>query len=56
MEFIIALIPALCWGSLGILSTKFGGNSSQQTLGLTLGGLIFGLVSYFSGYYRMAII
>lgn len=61
MEFIIALIPALCWGSLGILSTKFGGNSSQQTLGLTLGGLIFGLVSYFfwvlpNGYYLDATI
>lgn len=56
MEIVIALIPALCWGSLGILSTKFGGNSSQQTLGLTLGGLIFGIVSYVfwvlpNGYY-----
>lgn len=47
MAFIIALIPSLCWGSLGILSTKFGGNTSQQTLGLTYGGLLFGLICYF---------
>ena len=47
MEFIIALIPSLCWGSLGLLSTKFGGNTSQQTLGLTYGGFLFGLLCYF---------
>ncbi|WP_440329435.1 GRP family sugar transporter [Mitsuokella multacida] len=56
MEYLIALLPALCWGSLGIFSTKFGGNSSQQTMGLTLGGLLFGFLSYFlwvmpHGYY-----
>ncbi|MCV3296613.1 MAG: GRP family sugar transporter [Oenococcus sp.] len=46
MAIIIALIPALCWGSLGLFATKFGGNSSQQTLGLTFGGLIFGVLIY----------
>ncbi|MQS75139.1 GRP family sugar transporter [Companilactobacillus halodurans] len=47
MAILIALIPSLCWGSIGLFSTKFGGNSSQQTLGLTFGGLIFGLLTYF---------
>lgn len=47
MEFLIAIIPSLCWGSLGLLSTKFGGNTSQQTLGLTYGGLLFGVLCYF---------
>lgn len=47
MAFIIAIIPSLCWGALGILSTIFGGNTSQQTLGLTYGGLLFGLLTYF---------
>ncbi|CAJ2234916.1 GRP family sugar transporter [Companilactobacillus paralimentarius] len=46
MEILIALIPSLCWGSIGLFSTKFGGNSSQQTLGLTFGGLIFGVLTY----------
>ncbi|MFX3617835.1 MAG: GRP family sugar transporter [Sporolactobacillus sp.] len=47
MVILIALVPSLCWGSIGLLSSKFGGNSSQQTLGLTFGGLIFGLLTYF---------
>lgn len=56
MTYIFALIPSLCWGSLGLISTKFGGNASQQTLGLTYGGLLFGIISYFTwvlphGYY-----
>lgn len=46
MEFLIAIFPSFCWGSLGLLSTKFGGNASQQTLGLTYGGLFFGLITY----------
>lgn len=46
MAILIALIPSLCWGSIGLFSTKFGGNSSQQTLGLTFGGLIFGILTY----------
>lgn len=47
MAILIALIPTLCWGSIGLFSSKFGGNSSQQTLGLTFGGLIFGILTYF---------
>ncbi|QBO35957.1 glucose transporter [Periweissella cryptocerci] len=46
MDILIALIPSLCWGSIGLLSAKFGGNSSQQTLGLTFGGLLFGVLTY----------
>lgn len=47
MAILIALIPSLCWESIGLLSAKFGGNASQQTLGLTLGGLLFGILTYF---------
>jgi len=46
MAVLIALIPSFCWGSIGLLSAKFGGNSSQQTLGLTFGGLFFGVLTY----------
>ncbi|KGO32223.1 GRP family sugar transporter [Oenococcus alcoholitolerans] len=47
LPLLIAVLPSLCWGSIGLFSSKFGGNSSQQTLGLTFGGLIFGLLIYF---------
>lgn len=47
MEFIIALIPALAWGSTGIFNTKMGGSAAQQTLGTTFGALIFGLATMF---------
>ncbi|MFD1430579.1 GRP family sugar transporter [Lacticaseibacillus mingshuiensis] len=43
MTIIIALIPALAWGSIGLVSGKLGGNAYQQTLGMTLGALIFGI-------------
>lgn len=33
----IALIPALAWGSIGLISGKLGGNANQQTLGMTWG-------------------
>ncbi|WP_461226476.1 GRP family sugar transporter [Lacticaseibacillus suihuaensis] len=43
MAIIIALIPALAWGSIGLVSAKLGGNAYQQTLGMTLGALVFGI-------------
>ncbi|WP_072152526.1 GRP family sugar transporter [Weissella viridescens] len=43
MAILIALIPALAWGSTGIITTKMGGSAAQGTLGMTLGALIFGL-------------
>ncbi|MDT3392295.1 MAG: GRP family sugar transporter, partial [Bacillota bacterium] len=27
MSILIALIPALCWGSIGLVSGKLGGNA-----------------------------
>lgn len=42
MAIIIALIPALAWGSIGLVSGKLGGNAYQQTLGMTIGALVFG--------------
>lgn len=43
MAILIALIPALAWGSIGLVSGKLGGNAQQQTLGMTLGALVFGI-------------
>lgn len=42
-SILIALIPALCWGMVGIISTKMGGNAGQQTLGISVGALLLGI-------------
>ena len=43
MGFLLALIPAIAWGSIGLVSGKLGGNAYQQTLGMTFGALVFGI-------------
>ncbi|MDR3190126.1 MAG: GRP family sugar transporter [Lactobacillaceae bacterium] len=43
MSILIALIPAIAWGSSGIVTNKMGGSAGQGTLGMTFGALIFGL-------------
>lgn len=45
MEILLALIPALCWGSIGLISGRLGGTSYQQTLGMTAGAVLFGIFS-----------
>lgn len=49
MDFaiIMALLPALFWGSVGLVSTKMGGSAAQQTFGMSVGALIFGLITMF---------
>ena len=42
---LIALIPALAWGSIGLISGKLGGTANQQTLGMTWGALLFALIT-----------
>lgn len=44
---LLALVPALAWGSVGLVNTKMGGSAGQQTLGMTFGALIFGLTTMF---------
>lgn len=47
MVVLIALIPALAWGSIGLISGKLGGTPTQQTLGMTSGAVLFGLLTWF---------
>lgn len=47
MSILIALIPALAWGSIGIVTTKMGGTAAQGTLGMTFGALLFALATFF---------
>ncbi|KRL03950.1 GRP family sugar transporter [Liquorilactobacillus oeni] len=42
---LVALIPAVAWGSIGLVSGKLGGNANQQTLGMTWGALLFSLLT-----------
>mgnify|MGYP002181403192 CR=1 FL=1 len=44
---LLALVPALAWGSVGLVNTKMGGSAGQQTLGMTFGALLFGLATMF---------
>ncbi|MDP4164225.1 MAG: GRP family sugar transporter [Bacillota bacterium] len=44
---LLALIPAVCWGSIVLVSVKLGGDAYSQTLGITLGALVFSIVLYF---------
>lgn len=41
---ILALIPALAWGSVGLVSGLLGGSEHQQTLGMTWGALFFSIL------------
>lgn len=43
MGILLALIPTICWGSIGLISGRLGGTSYQQTLGMTAGAVLFGL-------------
>ena len=46
MEYLLALIPALAWGSIGIITAKMGGTSEQKTLGSMTGFMLFSIVVY----------
>lgn len=46
MEYIIALIPALAWGLIGIIAKKAGGKAEQQTIGSLVGFLFFAVIMH----------
>ncbi|WP_071131867.1 GRP family sugar transporter [Enterococcus timonensis] len=45
MGLLYAIIPIFAWGSIGLVSGKIGGDANQQTLGMTLGALVFAIVA-----------
>ncbi|MBU7456218.1 GRP family sugar transporter [Leuconostoc fallax] len=47
IAILVALIPGLAWGSVGLVNTKMGGTAAQQTLGMTFGALLFGMATMF---------
>lgn len=47
LGIIWALITAVCWGSIVLVSEKLGGDFHSQTFGMTLGALLFSVVAFF---------
>lgn len=45
MGVLFALVPVFAWGSIGLVSGKIGGDANQQTLGMTLGALVFAAIA-----------
>ncbi|MDM5214068.1 RhaT/GlcU family sugar-proton symporter [Peribacillus sp. NJ4] len=46
MDILLALLPALFWGSIVLFNVKLGGGPYSQTLGTTIGALIFSIGVY----------
>lgn len=45
MGYLIALIPAIFWGLMPLISTKVGGSSSNQVFGIGLGAFIVSVIT-----------
>ncbi|MFC7686103.1 RhaT/GlcU family sugar-proton symporter [Ureibacillus sp. GCM10028918] len=46
MDILLAILPALFWGSIVLFNVKLGGGPYSQTLGTTIGALIFSFVIF----------
>ena len=44
MDIFIALIPALYWGNIGLVSGIMGGSAKEQTIGMTCGAFSLSLI------------
>ncbi|TDM40520.1 glucose transporter [Macrococcoides goetzii] len=47
MDLLIALLPALLWGSVVLINVKVGGSPYEQIMGTVLGAFIIGTTTYF---------
>ncbi|CAM4297994.1 glucose transporter GlcU [Bacillus manliponensis] len=46
MDILLALLPALAWGNILLVSVKMGGGAYSQTVGMTIGALFFATIMY----------
>lgn len=46
MDILLALLPALAWGNVLLVSVKMGGGAYSQTVGMTMGALFFATIMY----------
>ena len=49
MDILLALLPAIAWGSMILVTTYVGGTAYHQILGITFGALIFALIQTILG-------
>ncbi|UXV35660.1 GRP family sugar transporter [Staphylococcus sp. IVB6181] len=49
LDILIALLPALFWGSVVLINVSIGGGPYNQIRGTTLGALIVGIIVLFTG-------
>ncbi|WP_366249190.1 GRP family sugar transporter [Terribacillus aidingensis] len=47
MDILLAVLPALFWGSIVLFNVKLGGTPYHQILGTTIGALLLSIVLYF---------
>ena len=50
MSYLIALIPALGWGFMPLITGKIGGSAVNQMFGIGAGATIVGLVAFAIGH------
>ncbi|MDU4240326.1 MAG: GRP family sugar transporter, partial [Limosilactobacillus fermentum] len=46
MEYLIALIPALGWGLMPLITGKMGGSEANQIFGIGAGASIVGIIAF----------
>lgn len=46
IDFLIACIPILTWGLVPVISTIIGGKAVEQSMGISLGSLVFALIIF----------
>lgn len=46
VDLFLAILPAIFWGSIVLLNVKIGGGAYSQTLGTTIGALLFSTTIY----------
>ncbi|MEE1107263.1 MAG: GRP family sugar transporter, partial [Macrococcus canis] len=46
MDILIALLPALLWGSVVLINVKVGGSPYEQIMGTVIGAFIIGSITY----------
>ena len=46
MDILLALLPALAWGNVLLVSVKMGGGAYSQTVGMTIAVLFFSTIMY----------
>ncbi|KRM36809.1 hypothetical protein FD34_GL000047 [Limosilactobacillus pontis DSM 8475] len=50
MSYLIALIPALGWGFMPLITGKIGGSAVNQMFGIGAGATIIGLIAFVIGH------